>query len=542
MASKYIIVVGGVISGTGKGISAALIGLLLSMRGANVVALKLDGYLNSNAGVLAPREHGEVFLCDDGSETDLDLGHYERIIGVHVSHDNILTLGAVYRELFNEEENGVYLGQTIQIIPHVTNKIQEHLVKLGKKAEIVIVEVGGTVGDLESGPYLEAVRQFKQKNWDDVLIIMVAPILWMPAIKEFKTKPLQQAVKELQAFGLQPEILLCRTDVEMPDKILDKVANLTNVPREAVFKAPLVRTVYQVPIEFYNRQVDDLIADKFKLKRNGVRIHKYRELVEKFMDADLPEITIGIVAKYDNCDEAYLSLKEALFHAGVHNNARVNIRWIRSEDLEQAKDMRGVWHAFEGLHGVIVPGGFDSRGTEGKIKAIRYVREKKIPFLGICLGLQCAVIEIARSVGLEGANSMEFDSETKYPVIHFVEGQEHIRKKSGTMRLGAFDCELQKDSLAMDVYKKKLVSERHRHRYEVNPSYVPKLNEAGFRVSGENPETHLIEVMELDREVHPYFIGTQAHPEFKSRLTAPAPLFAGLIAAAVRQNVEVKNE
>ena len=537
---KYIVVVGGVVSGAGKGITAASLGLLLSMRGNNVLPLKLDGYLNSNAGVLAPREHGEVFLCEDGSETDLDLGHYERIIGCTVSSQNILTLGGVYRNIFDEEDNGKYLGQTIQIIPHVTNNIIERLETLGKNADIVIVEVGGTVGDLESGPYLEAVRQFKQKNWDDVLIVLVAPILWLTAIKEFKTKPLQNGVKELQGYGLQPEILLCRTDGEIPVKILDKIANLTNVPRIAVFDAPTVKSIYQVPIEFYNRQIDDLIVDKFKLKRNGCRIHKYRELVEKYMDTELPEVLIGIVGKYDNCDEAYLSLKEALFHAGVNNNVRVNIRWIRSEDLEQSKDMRGIWKWFDGLDGIIVPGGFDQRGIEGKIKAIKYVREKKIPFLGICLGLQCAVIEVARNLaGLINANSAEFKKDCEHPVIHFVEGQESIRKKSGTMRLGAFDCELIKDSMILELYKKKIISERHRHRYEVNASYVPHLSKVGFKVSGENPDTKLVEMMEMERSQHPFFVGTQGHPEFRSRLTAPAPLFVGLISAAItRKNLE----
>lgn len=534
---KYIVVVGGVISGTGKGISAASIGLLLNLRGHKISPIKLDPYLNVNAGVLAPREHGEVFLCEDGSETDLDLGHYERIIGVEVSGKNILTSGTVYKEVLKEEEEGKYLGQTVQIIPHVTNKIQERLEDLGKDAEIVIAEIGGTVGDLESGCFLEAVRQFKQRNWNDVLIILVAPILWIPTIKEFKTKPLQQAVKELQSFGLQPEILLCRIDKEIPTKILDKVSNLTNVPREAVFTAPDVNTIYQVPIEFYNRHIDDLIADKFHLKRNGCRIHKYRDLVEKYVGGeDLPSVEIAIVGKYENCDEAYLSLKEALYHAGVAWDTRVNIRWLSAEAIEQSKDMRGVWKFFEGVDGVIVPGGFDSRGVEGKIRAIKYVREKKIPFLGICLGLQCAVIEVARNIcGLPDANSTEFSITTQNPVIHFVEGQEGLRKKSGTMRLGAYDCELTKDSIVANLYKKKLISERHRHRYEVNPAYIEHLKKVGLLVSGRNPDSNLVEMVEITKDQHPYFVATQAHPEFKSRLGSPAPLFSGLIQAALEK-------
>lgn len=541
MGSKYIAILGGVISGTGKGISAASIGFLLNLRGHKVQPIKFDPYFNTNAGVLAPREHGEVFLCDDGSETDLDLGHYERIIGGPVSGKNIMTSGTLYKELLAEEEEGKYLGQTVQVIPHLTDKIQARLTELGKEAEIVICEIGGTVGDLESGPYLEAIRQFKQKYWNDVLIMLVAPILWIPTIKEFKTKPLQNSVKEMQSFGLQPDILLCRIDREMPNKMLDKIANLTNVPREAVFDAPDVKTIYQVPIEFYNRHIDDLIADKFHLKRNGCRIHKYRELVEKYVDhADMPVVNIGIVGKYDNCDEAYLSLKEAVYHAAVEHEVKAEIKWINAKELEQAKDMRGVWKYFEDVDGVIVPGGFDSSGVEGKIRAIKYVREKKIPFLGICLGLQCAVIEVARSLcGLTGANSIEFDKETPHPVIHFVEGQEKIRKKSGTMRLGAYDCELVKGSVIQELYKKSTISERHRHRYEVNAAYLPQLEKAQFVVSGVNPDTKLVEMMEFAE--HPFFVATQAHPEFKSRLGSPAPLFNGLIQAAIKSKGEKGN-
>lgn len=539
--AKYIAILGGVISGTGKGISAASIGFLLNLRGHKVQPIKFDPYFNTNAGVLAPREHGEVFLCDDGSETDLDLGHYERIIGGPVSGKNIMTSGTLYKELLSEEEEGKYLGQTVQVIPHLTDKIQARLTELGKEAEIVICEIGGTVGDLESGPYLEAIRQFKQKYWNDVLIMLVAPILWIPTIKEFKTKPLQNSVKEMQSFGLQPDILLCRIDREMPNKMLDKIANLTNVPREAVFDAPDVKTIYQVPIEFYNRHIDDLIADKFHLKRNGCRIHKYRELVEKYVaHEDMPLIKIGIVGKYDNCDEAYLSLKEAVYHAAVEHEVKAEIKWINSKELEQAKDMRGVWKYFEDVDGVIVPGGFDSSGVEGKIRAIKYVREKKIPFLGICLGLQCAVIEVARDLcGLTGANSVEFDKDTPHPVIHFVEGQEKIRKKSGTMRLGAYDCELVKGSVIQELYKKSTISERHRHRYEVNSTYLPQLEKAQFVVSGVNPDTKLVEMMEIAE--HPFFVATQAHPEFKSRLGSPAPLFNGLIQAAIKSKAEKDN-
>jgi CTP synthase len=535
---KYIVTVGGVHSGCGKGVASASIGLLLSMRGLSVKAIKCDPYFNANAGVLAPREHGEVFLCEDGTEADLDLGTYERIIGTQMSYQNILTSGTLFKELIAGEEQGKYLGQTVQTIPHVTDLIQERLVSLGKDANIVMIEIGGTVGDIESVPFLRAIRQFKQRNWDDVMICLVAPVLWINIIKEFKTKPLQMAVETLNSYGLQPDLLLCRpinAPIPLPPKILDKIANLTNIPRTAMFAAPDVRSVWEVPIEYYNRHVDDLICDKFHLKRNGVKIHKYRELVERYLDAhELPEVTVAIVGKYDN-EEAYTSLKEAVLHAGVANNCRVQIKWVQAEDLEKAKDMRGVWPHFDDVDAVIVPGGFDKRGVEGKIRAVKYARDKKIPFLGICLGLQCAVIEIARLAGLDNANSREFDPQTKYPVINLVKGQEEVTQMSGTMRLGAYDCEVKPDSLAMEVYGKKLISERHRHRYEVNPTYLDQLAAKGFRVTGTNPESGLVEIMEMDRAVHPYFTGTQAHPEFKSRLTAPSPLFVGLVAKAMER-------
>lgn len=544
--SKYVIVVGGVFSGTGKGISAASAALLMKMRGLRVEIIKCDPYLNTSASCLRPLEHGETYVCDDGTETDLDLGHYYRISGIDISAKNILTGGTLYKELIEDEEAGRYLGQTVQMVPHATNKIIQKLRALGETCDIVFVEIGGTVGDMESACFLEAARQFKQQNHNDVMICLVSPILWVPTIQEFKTKPLQNSVKELQGFGLQPDILLCRTpaDPPLPPRTLDKVANLTNVSRSAVFEAPDVSSIYQVPIEFWQRNLDDLICDRFHFQRNGVRIHKYKDLVEKYVNAhELPSVEIGIVGKYANADEAYISLKEALYHAGLANNVRVKRRWVNAEDLESCKDIRGVRKLLGGLDGVIVPGGFDSRGVEGKIRAIRYCREGGIPFLGICLGLQCAVIEFARNVcGIEDANSIEFDPSSSDPVIHFVEGQEAIRKKSGTMRLGSFSCEIQKESLAWELYKKRFVAERHRHRYEVNSAYIDCLAEKGLVASGKNPQTGLVEIMEMSKEFHPYFVGTQAHPEFRSRLGAPSPLFDGLIAAAVQKTREVPEE
>jgi len=541
--ARYIFVVGGVYSGTGKGIGAASIGLLLRMRGLDVTLIKCDPYLNLNAGTMNPRQHGEVFLCDDGSETDLDLGHYERLAGITVSSKNIFTSGALYKSILEEEEAGKYLGDTVQVVPHVTNKIQERLLEVGEGHDIVIAEIGGTVGDFESFSFYQSISQFKHKHPEDSMIVMVAPVIWNNTVKEFKTKPLQNSVRSLRQEGLIPDMILCRCDRSVPGVILDKIARLTGVDRAAVFEAPDVRTIYQVPIEFYDRHVDDLVADHFHLPRKGVRIHKYRELVERYINGhDLSTVTIGIVGKYDNCDEAYLSLKEALTHAAVQNNVKHNIKWINAGELEEAQDMRSVWRHFEGIQGVIVPGGFDSRAVEGKIRAVQYCREKGIPYLGICLGLQCAVIEFARNVcgeDFSDANSQEFEAATGSPVIHYIEGQHDGIKKSGTMRLGAYECELVKDTLVRELYKKKSISERHRHRYEVNDAYLDTYAEKGLIVSGRNPQSGLVEMMELRRELHPYFVGTQAHPEFKSRLGEPAPLFDGLVkAAAERLNID----
>ena len=525
--SKVIFITGGVISGTGKGISAASIGLLLKLRGHSVQYIKFDPYLNVNAGTMSPGEHGECFLCDDGSETDLDLGHIERITGINMSRKNITTSGVIFKELIEEEEQGKFLGETIQYVPHVTNKVQDKVTELANDSEILIVEIGGSVGDMESRAYYEAIRQYKLKHRDDVLVVMVAPILWMETIQELKTKPLQNSVEKLNSYGITTDILLCRTDHPIDDNILEKVSNMTSVPRECIFDAPDVKTIYQVPIEFYNRHLDDLIADKFHLKRNGCKINKYRDLVTKALNLE-EEINIGVFGKYKNSNEAYISLKEALFHAGVANDVKINIKWVNAEELEGKSDSSKY---FKDLNGVIIPGGFDSRGVLGKIKAIKYSRINKIPFLGLCLGLQCAVIEFMRNVcGVKDANSAEF-GETDNPVIHFVEGQESIKKKSGTMRLGSYDCVLEKDTLAHQLYKKRAITERHRHRYEVNENYVSAMAEKNFIVSGRHPQSGLVEIMEL--KDHPYFIGTQAHPEFKSVFGDPAALFNGLVKAAI---------
>ncbi len=527
--AKYIVVAGGVISGTGKGIAAASIGLLLKLRGLNIDLVKFDPYLNINAGIIRPSDHGEVFVCDDGSEVDLDLGSYERLAGIEASAKNICTSGTLYKELIKEQELGKYLGQTIQIIPHITDSIQERLLDLGKDKDVVIVEIGGTIGDNESFSFFEGIRQLKQKLKDDVLIVVVAPILWIQTIKEFKTKPLQNSVKELQKYGLQPDVIFCRTDRDVPNKIIDKVAMMTGVKKENLIEAVDVQSIYQVPIEFYERQVDDIFVDLLRFKRSSCRIHKYKEIVEKYMNPDLKRVKIGIIGKYDNCDEAYISLKESLVHAGIANNVKVDIEWVKSDLLEKTKDVKEI---LSSLNGVIVPGGFDSRGVEGKIKAIKYCRENNVPFLGICLGLQTAVIEFARNVcEMKNANSMEFEKIPDYPVVYYIEGQQGLKTKSANMRLGSYECELTKDSLAFNAYKSKLINERHRHRFEINPLYLEKYKEQGFQVTGVNPQTGLVEIMELSS--HKFFVGVQFHPEYKSRLQTPAPLFVKLVESAL---------
>jgi CTP synthase len=510
-------------------------GLLLSARGVKIQLIKLDPYYNINAGTIRPGDHGEVYLCNDGSETDLDLGTYERITGIEMSTKNITTSGMIMEELSLRQKRGDYLGKTIQVIPHITNLIQEKLLALGEECDVVVVEIGGTVGDMESDAFYHAAHQLKQKLQEDVLICLVAPVIWNDTVKELKTKPLQNAVSTLCAKCLQPDIILCRTDRDLPNSLLDKIANLTSVHRDAIFPAPNVDTIYEVPIEFWRAKLDRLIADRFHLRRAGGKdpFHKYKDLVEAYIDGvNFPTVEIGIVGKYSNCDEAYYSLKEALFHAAVANNLRVEIKWINAEDLE-GRQNRTIAKHFENLSGIIVPGGFDVRGVEGKIRAIQYAREKKIPFLGICLGLQCAVIEFCRNVlGITDATSEEFDKSAVNKVIHYLDGQAGLTNVCGTMRLGAYDCELTPDSLVYECYGKVDISERHRHRYEVNNSYQQRMQDKGFSVSGTNPQTGLIEMMELDQKTHPWFIGTQAHPEFRSRFGTPAPLFDGFLKAA----------
>lgn len=534
--SKYIFCIGAVYSGCGKGVAAASMGMLLKARGHSVNLLKCDGYINTTASVLGPTEHGETYVTNDGKECDLDVGHYERLCGIEANKNTIFTSGLLYKEVIEEHENGVYLGQTIQL-NHITEKVKERILNSGKTHDVTIVEIGGVVGDVEAYAFLEAVRYFQQKFQQDVLVVTIAPVIWVSTIKEFKTKPLQNGIKELQKSGIQANILLCRSNREIPPDILDKIAELTNIDRNCTISALDVQSLYQVPVEFYNHQLDDLIVDMLRLPRSSCRISKYREIVDRLVNNNFEEITIGVVHKYDKVDEAYLSVKEAIVHAGVANNVKPKIKWIKSDDLEQCKDNKAIAKFFENVDGVIIPGGFGKRGIEGKIKAAQYAREKKIPCLGLCLGMQAMVIEFSRHMcKMSAANSTEFDENTPFPVIDFVEGQKDLVKKSGTLRLGAYNCELIKDSIAYMFYNKKNIQERHRHRYEVNPSFIGRLEENGMRISGINPESNLVEIIELNRDIHPFFVGTQAHPEMQSRLQNPAPLFIGLIYSAIEYN------
>ena len=522
--SKHVIVCGGVYSGTGKGVACASMGLIMKLRGHSINYLKLDPYLNENSSIISPKEHGESWVTEDGKETDLDLGHAERLAGITTTAKNICTSGSFYKELIEDQDK--YLGSSLQVVPHLTNKIIQKLESFDE--EVLFTEIGGTIGDIESGHFYEAIRQLKQKKPNDVIVIMVAPVLWVPTICEFKTKPLQNAVRNLLQHGIQPDIILCRSVMNIPKSCLEKIATFTNVPKECIIEALDTKSIYEVPIELYKRQLDEIIVDRFKFKRNACRIKEYKKLVQRIGSSNILEV--GVVCKYENSQEAYISLREALIHAGAFNNVSIKINWINAEEIEKDASILSKFN----MHGIIIPGGFDHRGVEGKILAVQYARENKIPLLGLCLGLQCSVIEFSRNVcALKDANSLEFNKDTKNPVVHYVKGQESITKKLGTMRLGAYDCDLLKDSISFSLYGKSLISERHRHRYEVNLEYENIFAKNGFFVTGRNPQSGLIEIMELDKELHPYFIGTQAHPELKSRLDAPAPLFNGLVKAAI---------
>lgn len=537
--TKYIFVTGGVVSSLGKGITAASLGRLLKNRGYKVTIQKFDPYINIDPGTMSPYQHGEVFVTDDGAETDLDLGHYERFIDENLSKASNVTTGKIYQSVINKERKGEYLGSTIQVIPHITNEIKDRVLRVGKNdnADIVITEIGGTVGDIESLPFLEAIRQVKKDvpNRNDVIYVHVTLVPYIAAAGELKTKPTQHSVKELRSIGIQPDIIVCRTVEKLSDEMKKKIGMFCDVEPEAVINNLTADSIYEVPLLMEQEGLDHIALKKLGLEDRPVDMEDWKAMVERMTTAK-KEVQIALVGKYVRLHDAYLSVAEALSHAGYAMGAKVNIHWINSETLEEEKpDLDEV---FAGVDGIVVPGGFGYRGVEGKIDAIRYARENKIPFLGLCLGMQCAVIEFARNVcHMEQANSSEFIPDVKYPVIDLMPDQEDVTEKGGTMRLGIYPCKLKEGTRARDLYEnQEIVYERHRHRYEVSNEFRPQMEAAGLVISGTSPDDRLVEIIEL--KDHPYFAATQAHPEFKSRPNRPHPLFNGFMEAAVKQSGE----
>ena len=527
---KYIFVLGGVISGLGKGIAAASIGYLLKSAGLRVTILKLDPYLNVDPGTMNPYQHGEVFVLDDGSETDLDLGHYERFIDVDMSKNNNATSGQVYSTVLERERRGDYLGATIQVIPHITNEIIQRikLVNRPKKYDVVICEVGGTVGDIESQPFMEAIRQLSlEVGYHNHTIMHVTLVPYIQASEELKTKPTQHSVMKLREIGLTPDMILARTKYPLTKEVKQKMGLFGNVNPDHVIEGTEVKSIYEVPLTLYKQKVGDIIMERLQLP-GEVDISYLETFIKKFKKPK-HQVNIAMCGKYTELPDAYKSVLEAFIHAGVENNARVNVIWVGTEDVKNNKDADRI---FGKMNGILLLPGFGKRGSEGKILSCKYARENKIPFLGICLGLQCAVIEFARNVcGLKNANSTEFHKKTNYPVIDLMESQRAIKIKGGTMRLGAYDCEVDVGTKAYAAYGKKKISERHRHRWEVNNRYKDRLEKNGLIISGINLELNLIEIVELVD--HPWYVAGQFHPELKSRVSKAHPLFREFIKASV---------
>jgi CTP synthase len=532
--AKYIFVTGGVVSSIGKGITTACLGRLLRNRGFKVSMMKLDPYLNVDAGTMNPYQHGEVFVTDDGAETDLDLGHYERFVDTNLSRASNVTTGLVYAAVIEKERRGDYLGGTVQVIPHITNEIKARVRHVAETsgADIVIVEVGGTVGDIEGQPFLEAIRQFKKDvGAANTLYVHVTLVPYVGPWGEVKTKPTQHSVIKLREIGIQPDILVCRSKLPLTCEMKEKIALFCDVDTEAVIDAVDTEVIYEIPIIFEREGFARLVMDRLGLEKGDADLTEWEEMIERIR-RPTAEITLAIVGKYTENGDAYISVAEAVRHGGIANRCRVNIRWVEAADLTE----ENVATHLADVHGIIVTGGFGHRGAEGKISAVRYAREAKVPYLGLCLGLQMAVIEFARNVcNLIDANSTEFDEElprpTPYPVIHLMPAQETVRWKGGTMRLGAYPCRLAEGSLAHQLYGCREISERHRHRYEVNNAFREALTQGGMRISGASPDNVLVEMIEIPD--HPFFIASQFHPEFKSRPNRAHPLFAGLVKAAM---------
>jgi CTP synthase len=528
--TKFIFVTGGVVSSLGKGLASASIGALLESRGLKVTMLKMDPYINVDPGTMSPFQHGEVFVTDDGAEADLDLGHYERYVSTLMGRKNNCTTGQIYETVIAKERRGDYLGGTVQVIPHITDEIKRRILAAAEGFDIAIGEIGGTVGDIEGLPFLEAVRQFA---WDwgreNVLYIHLTLVPFITGGGELKTKPTQHSVKELTGLGIQPDILLCRTDRFLDPKIKSKIARFCNVAENSVITAKDVESIYEVPLVFHEEGLDERIVEKLNIWTGAPNLKKW-EHVAHVLKNPRESVRIAVVGKYMSLKESYKSLLEALVHGGIANEVQVNLDCIEAEKIEQ-EGVDAVLHEVDGL---LIPGGFGDRGSEGKIAAIRYARENQVPFFGICLGMQMAVVEFARNVcGLEGANSSEFDLQTPHPVIHLMEEQKSIETKGGTMRLGNYPCVLQNGTLAAGLYGREKISERHRHRYEFNNTYRAEFGAKGMVLSGLSPDSNLVEIIELKNQ--PWFLGCQFHPEFKSRPMDCHPLFRGFIQAAVRK-------
>ena len=534
--TKYIFVTGGVVSSLGKGIASASLGLLLKQRGLDVTILKADPYINVDPGTLSPYQHGEVYVTDDGAETDLDLGHYERFVDITTGKRNNVTTGQIYYTVISKERRGDYLGKTVQVIPHITDEIMRRIIKVGKndhRYDVVITEVGGTVGDIESLPFLEAIRQFcLDVGRPNVLNIHLTLVPYIKASGEIKTKPTQHSVMRLREIGIQPDILLCRTEVPLSKEIRDKIGLFCSVETRAVIEARDVETIYEVPLVFEEGGLGEQVVERLKLKCGPADLKPWRRIVHKVKDP-ASYVRIAICGKYTGLHDSYKSIMEAFTHAGIVNDAKVELKWLDSEAIERD----GPEGHLDGVSGLLIPGGFGERGVEGKIAAIQFARENKIPFFGICLGLQCAVIEFARNIcGLQGANSHEIDSAAAHLVIDLMESQVGVEKLGGTMRLGAYDCTLSEKTKIYNAYGTKNISERHRHRYEVNNDYVDTLTQYGMIISGRNMKLNLVETIEL--EDHPWFVAVQFHPELKSRVLRPHPLFREFVRAALEHKQE----
>jgi len=528
-SSKFIFVTGGVVSSLGKGLTSASIGALLENRGMKISFLKLDPYINVDPGTMSPMQHGEVFVTDDGAETDLDLGHYERFSSAQMTRANNFTSGRVYNAVIQKERRGEYLGKTVQVIPHITDEIKGIIREAAEGLDVMLVEVGGTVGDIESLPFLEAIRQMRYDvGAENCLYLHLTYIPYIAAAGELKTKPTQHSVMKLREIGIQPDILVCRSEKPVDREMKDKIALFTSVEPGSVFSARDVDSIYELPLALHREGLDDKIAEILNIWSRAPQLEEWERIHERVMHPARGEVTIGVVGKYVELAESYKSLNEALSHGGVANDVRVKLHLIDAADIEKSSAEKEL----AGVDALLVPGGFGVRGTEGKISAIRYARERKLPFFGICLGMQMAVIEYARSViGLEKANSAEFDERTPHPVVTLMESQKDVAEKGGTMRLGAYACDLKEGSLARSLYGEAQVQERHRHRYEFNNDYRGQFEEAGLVFSGINPELDLVEMIEL--RDHPHFLACQAHPEFKSKPTSPHPLFVGFVRAAM---------